>query len=273
MLASKDAQASPRDRQYASIPQDFLVNLLGDATISRIADLLYLKNTPRTTRFPQNTIGKTIDKGAPGIIKGVVKDFHFESLHQPITPLLIFLDTSFTNTLFVKVSGNDIPGTLRYLQNVWHERVPYRPFEYHFLDQDYLALYNTESRTGQLFSAFSTTAILLGCLGLFALAAYTTVQRTKEIGIRKVLGASVWSITGLLSRDFLKLVVIAALIAFPLAWFAMNRWLEDFAYRITISWWIYAGAGLLAVLVALGTVSIQTIKAAFVNPVQSLRKE
>jgi putative ABC transport system permease protein len=222
---------------------------------------------------PQEAIGKMVEKGLPGTVKGVVKDFHFSSLHQPIGPLLIFLDTQYVSQLFVKISGKDIAGTLNYLQTVWKERVPYRPFEYHFLDNDYQALFKVETRTSQLFSFFSTTAILLACLGLFALTAFTTVQRTKEIGIRKVLGASLLSITGLLSFDFLKLVVIASVIAFPLAWWAMHQWLEDFAYRINISWMVFVSAGLVAILIALITVSFQAIKAAMANPVKSLRTE
>jgi putative ABC transport system permease protein len=222
---------------------------------------------------PSEAIGKTIDKGYPGFVKAVVKDFHIASLHQPISPLLIFLDTEYINNLFIKVSGSDLAGTLNFLQKVWKERVPYRPFEYHFLDEDYNALYKTETRTAQLFSAFSSTAIILACLGLFAMAAFTTVQRTKEIGIRKVLGASIINITGLLSKDFLQLVGIAAIIAFPISWFAMNKWLEDFAYRIRISWMVFAGAASLSILIALVTVSYQAIKTAIANPVKSLRTE
>jgi putative ABC transport system permease protein len=201
----------------------------------------------------------------------VVKDFHFSSMHQPIGPLMIFLDTSFTNQMFVKISGEDITGTLGYLKTVWKERVPYRPFEYHFLDEDYNALYKVETRTSQLFGVFSTTAILLACLGLFALAAFTAVQRTKEIGIRKVLGASLYNIASLLSVDFLKLVLIAELLAFPLAWWGMHRWLQDFAYRINVNWWVFASAGLLAILIAILTISFQAIKAALANPVKSLK--
>jgi putative ABC transport system permease protein len=222
---------------------------------------------------PQEAIGRTIEKGSPGTVKAVVKDFHFSSLHQPIGPLLIFLDTQYTSHMFVKISGADVNGTLNYLQSVWKERVPYRPFEYHFLDEDYNALYKVETRTSQIFGFFSTTAILLACLGLFALATFTTVQRTKEIGIRKVLGASIVSIASLLSGDFLKLVVIAAIIAFPLAWWAMHQWLQDFAYRININWLVFVSAGLAAIFIALITVSFQAIKAAMANPVTSLRSE
>jgi putative ABC transport system permease protein len=223
---------------------------------------------------PETAVGKMVKKGeVPGIVKAVVQDFHFASMHQPITPLMIFLSNEYISALFVKVSGKDMQGTLNNLQAIWKQRAPWRPFEYHFLDEDYNALYKTETRTGQVFSTFAITAILLACLGLFALAAFTTVQRTKEIGIRKVLGASVTSITGLLSGDFLKLVGIAAIIAFPISWWAMHQWLEGFAYRIPISWWVFAAAGLLSMLVALVTVSFQAIRAALANPVESLRSE
>ncbi len=222
---------------------------------------------------PEEAIGKIIVKGSPGIVKGVVKDFHFLSMHQPIGPLMIFLDTSFTNQMFVKISGENITATLNYLKTVWKERVPHRPFEYHFLDEDYNALYKVETRTGQLFTVFSSAAILLACLGLFALAAFTTVQRTKEIGIRKVLGASVFNIAGILSIDFLKLVIMAELLAFPLTWWGMHRWLQDFAYRISLNWWVFATAGLLAILIAIFTISFQAIKAALANPVRSLKSE
>ncbi|HEY4936007.1 MAG TPA: FtsX-like permease family protein, partial [Puia sp.] len=222
---------------------------------------------------PQEAIGRTVEKGYPGNIKAVIKDFHFSSLHQPIGPLLIFLDTQYISQLFVKISGKDVNGTLNYLQKVWEERVPYRPFEYHFLDDDYNTLYKVETRTSQLFSFFSTTAILLACLGLFALAAFTTVHRTKEIGIRKVLGATILNIVGLLSADFLKLVIIAAIIAFPLAWWAMHHWLQDFAYRININGLVFVFAGLAATLIALATISFQAIKAALANPVKSLKTE
>ena len=222
---------------------------------------------------PEEAIGKTIIKGAPGTVKAVIKDFNFSSLHEAISPLVLFLDTQYIHQMFVRISGKDIPGTLTYLQTLWKERVPYRPFEYHFLDEDSNALYKVETRAGQLFTVFSGIAIFLACMGLFALAAFTTLQRTKEIGIRKVLGASLLNITGLLSKDFLKLVFIAAILAIPLAWWAGHDWLEDFAYRIEIRWWVFLLSTGLALLIALLTISFHAIRAAIANPAASLRSE
>ncbi len=222
---------------------------------------------------PQQAIGKTIKSHGPGIIKAVVKDFHIASLHEPIKPVVIFLDPRFSNDFFIKVSGNNMPATIQFLQSVWKDRVPWRPFEYHFLDDDYNSLYLAEQRTGTLFSAFATIAILLACLGLFALAAFTTAQRKKEIGIRKVLGANVFNITSLISREFISLVLIAILVATPLVWIAASKWLENFAYRINVQWWVFVLAAFASVLIAFITVSFQAIKAALANPVKSLRSE
>jgi putative ABC transport system permease protein len=151
--------------------------------------------------------------------------------------------------------------------------VTHRPFEYHFLDEDYDALYKTEQRTAEIFSTFSALAILLACLGLFALAAFAITRRTKEIGIRKVLGASVPGIMSMLSKDFLKLILIAAVITFPIAWWAMHKWLMDFAYRVNIGWWVFIVAAIAALLIALIAISFHSIKAAIANPVKSLRTE
>jgi putative ABC transport system permease protein len=222
---------------------------------------------------PEQAIGKTVVKGSPGTVVGVVKDFHFSSLHQPIGPMMLFLDTSFTNYYMVKVSGEKIPATLQALRALWKTRAPTMPFDYRFLDDNYNNLYKTEQRAAGVFSTFSSLAILLACMGLFALSAFATVQRTKEIGIRKVLGASVTGIVGLIAKDFLKLTFIAVVIASPVAWYFMNRWLQDFAYRINMNGWIILAAGGSAVLIAFVTVSVQSVKAALANPVESLRSE
>jgi len=150
---------------------------------------------------------------------------------------------------------------------------PSQPFSYSFMDEDFNKLYSNEQRTAKLFISFAILAILIACLGLFGLITYAAEQRVKEIGIRKVLGASVGNISGMLSKDFLKLVLISAAIAFPVAWWAMHKWLEDFAYRVSIGWWVFAIAGVLALIIALATVSFQAIKAALANPVRSLRTE
>jgi putative ABC transport system permease protein len=222
---------------------------------------------------PQTAVGQVIERGVPGTVKAVVQDFHFSSLHNKIGPLVMFLDTSMVRQMFVKISNRNIPATLKALENTWKERVAYRPFSYHFLDDDFNALYKQEQRTASLFELFSGLAITLACLGLFALAAFTTLQRTKEIGIRKVLGAGIGSIVLLVTKEFLLLVLIAILVASPLAWIAGFKWLSDFAYRTNIGWWIFAGAGLLAILIALMTVSYHAIRASLANPVKSLRAE
>jgi putative ABC transport system permease protein len=222
---------------------------------------------------PQQAIGKTIIKGAPGTVVGVIKDFHFASLHQPIGPMMLFLDTSFTNYILLKTTGQNIPATLQALQTLWKDRVPTMPFTYRFLDDNYNSMYQSEQKTAAMFSTFSSLAILLACMGLFALSAFATVQRTKEIGIRKVLGANVAGIVALIAKDFLKLTLIAVVIATPLAWYFMNQWLQYFAYRISIHAWVFIAAGGAAVIIAFITVSLQSIKAALANPVNSLRSE
>ncbi len=222
---------------------------------------------------PQQAVGKTVIKGSPGTVVGVIKDFHFASLHQPIGPMMLFLDTSFTNYILLKTTGQNIPATLQALQALWKNRVPSMPFTYRFLDDNYNSMYESEQKTADVFGTFSTLAILLACMGLFALSAFTTAQRTKEIGIRKVLGADVAGIVGLIAKDFLKLTLIAVVIASPLAWYLMNHWLQDFAYRIRINAWVFIAAGGAAVLIAFITVSFQSVKAALANPVKSLRSE
>lgn len=223
---------------------------------------------------PQQAIGKTISKGDEnGPVVGVVKDFNFTSLHNPIGPLVMMLSREFSKDFILRIDGKNMKATIANLQKVWNERIPGRPFTYHFLDDDYNKLYTAEERTSLLFSIASGLAIVLACLGLFGLAAFTTLQKTKEIGIRKVLGANVTSITFLVSKSFLSLVVIAILIAAPVAWWAGNKWLQDFAFRIPVHWYIFVATAIVTVLIALCTVGYHSIKASLANPVDSLRTE
>jgi putative ABC transport system permease protein len=173
----------------------------------------------------------------------------------------------------ISVGSNNLPATIAAIENKWKALLPNRPFSYYFLDDFYDKQYRSEERFGKLFLNFAILAIFISCLGLLGLASYSTFQRTKEIGVRKIMGASVSNIVQLLSKDFLKLVVVAFFIASPVAWYFMHQWLEGFAYRITINWWIFLIAGIAALLIALLTVSFQAIRAAIANPVESLRTE
>ena len=222
---------------------------------------------------PEQAIGKTIEKGYPGPVVGVVKDFNFSSLREPIGPLLIFLGRDFSRLFMVRINGKDIQPTLGRLEMMWKQRIPDRPFTYHFLDEDYNKLYVGEQRSSALFTIAATLAILLACLGLFGLAAFTTTQRTKEIGIRRVLGANVTSITMLIARNFLLMIGIAILIAIPLAWYAGNQWLQDFAFRIPVKGWVFIAAAVATILIALATVGFHSVRSALENPVKSLRTE
>lgn len=222
----------------------------------------------------EEAIGKKmfLDESRPGEVKGVVKDFHFASLHTEIKPLVLF-PSAWANIALVKTDGTNTAATIAAIEKKWKVLAPHRPFAYRFMDADYQRMYDAEKRTGKIFHLFSVLAVVLACLGLFGLSAYSARQRIKEIGVRKVLGASVSGISLLLSSEFIKLVVIAFVLAAPLAWLAMSKWLQQFAYRIEISWWVFAAAGLLSVIIALVTVSFQFIKAAVANPVKSLRTE
>ncbi len=173
----------------------------------------------------------------------------------------------------IKVDGVHIPQAMSAIEQSWKKIQPEVPFEYLFLDQKFQLLYETEQQQGTLFTIFSFIAIFIACLGLFGLSAFTITQRVKEIGVRKVLGASIAQIVTELSKDFLKLVLIASVIALPVAWYAMNKWLLDFAFRISIQWWVFVMAGIIAVVIAFVTISFQSIKAASANPVKSLRSE
>jgi putative ABC transport system permease protein len=212
-------------------------------------------------------------KSAAFHVIGVVKDFNFSSMHDKVGPLVMNMGDN-RGSMGVRLRGGDMFGSVGQIEAKWKRMANGVPFTYTFMDDDFNQLYQSEKQTGQLFISFAVFAIFIACLGLFGLVTYAAEQRMKEIGIRKVLGARVSGIVGLLSKDFALLVGIAALIAFPLAWWGMSHWfLQSFAYRIGISWWIFVLAGAVAFLIALLTVSVQTIRAAIANPVKSLRSE
>jgi len=203
---------------------------------------------------------------------GVVKNFHFESLRENIGALSMFIG-DFSGSMAVKINAADISSTMSGIESSWNNIAPGQPFNYYFMDESFNNTYEAERRLGQIFITFTILSLFIACLGLFGLAAFNAQKRTKEIGVRKVLGASVGQISYRLTIDFLKLVGIAILISLPVGWFAMNKWLEDFSYRVEMGWGIFAIAALLAIVVAVVTVSYQSIKAAIVNPVKSLRSE
>ncbi|MFD1143822.1 ABC transporter permease [Larkinella insperata] len=232
----------------------------------------------------QNPVGKTIHKtgGEQLTVIGVVADFHYESLRSTVEPVGLVanagmlgsaLEQSALAAVSFRLNTADIPAVLASMEQTWKRIAPGHPFEYSFLSDDFEAMYRVEQRVEYLFTVFATIAILIACLGLFGLSAFAAEQRTKEIGVRKVMGASIGSLVVLLTSDFLKPVLIAIALGLPIAWYLMDRWLQDFAYKINIHWWVFALAGVLAVGIALLTVSFQSIKAALVNPVKSLRNE
>ena len=224
----------------------------------------------------KNIIGSLITREGNGnyTVVGVVNNFVYNDMYAEGAPLILFSDTSNVNVLSIRVKAS-VPtkDALSKIENVIKKDNPGYPFEYKFVDDSFAKQFSTENLIGKLAMVFSILAIFISCLGLFGLAAYTAERRTKELGIRKVLGASAKGLAGLLSKDFLKLVALSCIIAFPLAWWMMNSWLQPFAYRIKIDWTIFLAAGLLAIAIALLTVSFQAVKAAVANPVDSLRSE
>lgn len=220
----------------------------------------------------ENLIGKKILWGEPFEIIGVVKDYHHLSLREAIKPT-IYLGSVSYSFFTVQTDATNLPSKINTLQTLYKQAFPGNPFEYFFADEKYNQQYQSDQKLGNLFIAAASIVILIACLGLYGLAAFSARQRIKEIGVRKVLGATVTDIASLLSKDFVKLVALSIVIASPLAWWAMNRWLQDFAYRTNIAWWIFLAAGLIALIIALATVSFQAIKAATANPVKSLRTE
>ncbi|MES1223342.1 MAG: FtsX-like permease family protein, partial [Bacteroidota bacterium] len=219
----------------------------------------------------QDAIGKTIIRGdRKWDIIGVINDYHQKSLRYPIEPTMLFPAYGTNSYISVKVSPQNLPATIASIKQQYDKFFPGNFFDYSFADERFNAQYRNDQLFGKVFALFSGFAIFIASLGLLGLSLFATIQRTKEIGVRKVLGASVSNIVMLLSKDFIKLVLIAFIIAAPLAWYIMHKWLQDFAYRINISWWIFLLAGTLAVVIALATISFQAIKAAVANPVKSL---
>jgi putative ABC transport system permease protein len=206
-------------------------------------------------------------------IIGVMKDFHYESLHQKIRPMIMFLNRGQTAFLPIRIRTTDFAGSISTIEKLWKKFVPDKPLEYYFLNDNFDQLYRAEHKTSQIFTTFSVISIFIACLGLLGLASFTAERRTKEIGIRKVMGASTSGIIFLLSKEFIKWVLIANIIAWPIAFYIMNSWLEDFAYRIGFPYWILIASALIAMLIAIITVISQALKAANSNPIKSLRYE
>ncbi len=257
-------------------PQDML-DVKNEAT-DTVMNCHFILNESAAKKLgwtPEEAIGKKmfLDASRPGYVRGVVKDFHFQSLHKPIEPVVLFTSTYGSSNILVKINSKVIPQTIETLQTKWETLLPERPFNYRFLDEDYNKLYQSELRLGNIMNIFAAIAIILACIGLFGLSAYSVRQRVKEIGVRKVLGAGAVNIVMLVSKDFVKLAAVASLIAFPIGWWAMNHWLNNFVYRVNISWWIFGAAAFVTLLITLITISFQSVKAAMANPVKSLRSE
>jgi len=249
-------------------PSDSTGIILNEAAVKVLGFKDPLKETLYRPDFSSGSM-----QGATGYhIVGVVKDFNFSSMHQDVGPLIIQLGDNWGG-IAVRVNTKNISSVINTIQSRWSATASGQPFNYTFMDDDFNKGYAADQQTGKLVMAFSVFAIFIGCLGLFGLVAYAAEQRTKEIGVRKVLGASVSGIVAMLSKDFAKLVLIASVISFPFAWWIMHMWLQGFAYRVNISWWIFVVAGAIAIIIALITICLQAIKAAVANPVKSLRTE
>jgi len=257
--------------QRNQLIRQFLGESIFTAVISLlIAVVIVLLIIPKFNQF----IGKGFSYGSrKGQIIGVVKDFHFESLHQEISPIVMFISSTSLNQISIRISPHNIPKTIGFLQKIWREVRPNYPFSYYFIDENFDQQYKSEEKLLQTFSYFAFLAIFIGCLGLFGLVSYSTERRTKEIGIRKVLGASTAGLVLLLSKEFTKWVLLANIIAWPTAYLIMNQWLQNFAYRSSINPGIFIAAGALAWVIAFLTISYQSIKTAAANPVDSLRHE
>jgi putative ABC transport system permease protein len=243
------------------------------------AEAIVLNETAVQQMGIENPIGKRFDCPLPfdpdrkGRIIGVVKDYHFRSLHEPISPLVLVIAPGWITDLYIRLDGVDLPATMAALENIIKTHAPDSPFAYQFLDEEIDKLYRSEIRMGSLVRAGTGLAVLIACLGLFGLASFMAEQRTKEIGIRKILGSSTSGIVALLSKDFLLWVGLANLIAWPVAWLALSNWLQNFAYRAPFTIWPFVLSGISALLIAWLTVCWQSLRAATSDPVEALRYE
>jgi ABC-type antimicrobial peptide transport system permease subunit len=266
---------------FAAIDHDFIETLNMEMVQGRDFSIQFPTDTANyifnekaiSVMGMENPVGKrfSFDEDDKGTIIGVIKDFNFLPLTYEMEPLVLRILPDFYRQVIIKIRSNNIAKTIRYVNEVWEKNAPEYPFEYHFLDEQFDRMYGNELRMEKIFRYFVTLAVFISCLGLLGLASFVNEQRTKEIGIRKVLGASVFGVIFLLSKEFTKWVLLSNIIAWPVAWFIMNRWLQNFAYRIEIGIWIFVLSGMLALLIALLTVSYQAIKAAVANPVKALR--
>ncbi len=257
--------------------RNFAQDMSTDKSQSVVVNETFIKDAGWKDAIGKKIQDGVIEKGNPLFFQvvGVVKDFNIFSLQHKIEPLVLHLPPvpKEKDNLYVRINKSGIKEALQFIERTYRKFDAEHPVDYHFLDQNFAKQYQAEQKQGTILLIFTVLTILIACLGLFGLVTFMAQQRTKEIGIRKVLGASIAQITALLSKDFLKLVLLALVIASPLAYFTMQKWLQDFAYRIQICWWVFALSGLLAVLIALITISFQSIKAALANPVKSLRSE
>lgn len=288
LLAEDRSQENSINMQQWAVDEDYLSTIDLSLISGRSFDLdrfatdssaviLNEKAVAILGKTPENVIGTQfvddLESGTLSTVIGVIKNFHYETLRDEVGALALFYGGEFSSNLAIKLNGGDVSQIVAEVENIWRDMAPTQPFDSYFMDDSFNTSYEAEQRLGQIFMIFTLLSIIIACLGLLGLATFNAQKRVKEIGVRKVLGAGVGQIVYRLSVDFLKLVGIAVIIALPLGWYAMDRWLQDFSYRIDIPWWIFAISALLAVGVALLTVSYQSIKAAIVNPVKSLRTE
>ena len=258
--------------QGRNFSKDFPTDSTGIILNETAVKVLGLKDPFKETLYRPDFRNGSLNGSIAYHVVGIVKDFNFSTMHNNIGPLII-QEGDNRGSIAMRIDTKNIPSLIDKVESKWKSMAPGQPFNYTFMDADFNKVYAAEQQTGKLFITFAVFAIFIGCLGLFGLVTYAAEQRTKEIGVRKVLGASVSGIVAMLSKDFAKLVLVASVIAFPVSWWAMHKWLQSFAYRTNISWWIFVIAGLTAILIALITVSFQAIKAAIANPVKSLRTE